>query len=95
MLFPVDCRVAISAMCTNHADNALVSRCRGRLSDLFQRDHNVVLQWIYTRMDIHGNERADIIAKAGTDLPQPDNPVPLSSAESIVDFAAKELLNIH
>lgn len=37
----------------------------------------------------------DVLANAGTDLTQLDNPVRLSTAESVVDSAAKKLLNTH
>ena len=68
-----------------------ITHLKWSLHNLMSR-HNtrVVLQWIPAHIGIQGNERADLLAKKGADLPQPDIPVAYSTCRQMIKANSKE-----
>lgn len=68
----VDSQSAITARFSNSMmGNSLASDCRARLAKLRERTYNAIVQWVPSNVGINGNERADILTKAGSDQPRP------------------------
>ena len=57
---------------------------------LTQFNIQVALQWIPGHSGVHGNEKADTLAKQGTTQEQPDTPVSLQTAKQIIQSNIKE-----
>ena len=65
---------------TAHLAGKLLTSCWMRLA----------LQWIPGHTDIHGNDKADTLAKKGSQLPQPDRSTPINTAKTIIRQNYKE-----
>ena len=61
-------------------------------ADRFQASHKVKLtmQWIPGHTDLHGNDRADTLAKQGSLKPQPITPATLNTAKQMIRQAYKQ-----
>ena len=57
---------------------------------LRQYNIHVTLQWIPGHSDVHGNEKADALAKQGTIQGQPDKPVSIQTTRQILKSNTKE-----
>lgn len=89
VVFLIDSQAAILALSRNSdTDSQLTLDTRASLNSLCATWF-VKLQWIPSHVGILGNEKADILAKHGTTLPQPSLLVPLSTAKSQIDLAVK------
>ncbi|CAH1408431.1 unnamed protein product [Nezara viridula] len=87
----IDSQAAILAVTsTNECLSSAILECKSLLSNLTHRGTNVVLQWIPSHCGIPGNVEADILAKRGTDLPQPIHPKPYDSIRRMVKMVVKE-----
>ena len=53
-------------------------------------DIKVTLQWIPGHNDLSGNEKADKLAKKGTQKPQKDNPCTMATVKTILKSQSKE-----
>ena len=73
-----------------HADPTLESL--SETIDNFLKTHSVklTLQWIPGHSNIHGNERADKLAKQGTTCEQTQHPVTLKTSKQIIKANTRE-----
>jgi ribonuclease HI len=72
-----DNRASLHAVSKNLAQSQTVLNCTKNLS-LLNKTHKITLHWIKAHSGQDGNERADILAKQGTLLPIPLNPLPIN-----------------
>lgn len=90
VVFFVDSQAAILALSeSTPTDCEFTMTCRELLSSMLSGGWDIVLQWVPSHVGVYGNERADELAKQGTSLPQPNNPVSLTSARSTIESAVE------
>ena len=81
-----DSQAAIKALIAAQVSSAFVEECIGRLNALAEQGR-VTLVWVPGHTGIHGNERADELARAGaatpSTSPRPILPIPLTFFRSL------------
>lgn len=76
----VDSRSAIEAIALQHySEPSIVTKIKQNIRFLNMNSKTVEFQWIPSHVDIDGNERADVLAKKGTDIFIERGPIPLDS----------------
>ena len=87
----VDSQAAIIAVTSNtETDLAAVLSCRQLIHKICNRSANLHFQWCPSHCGIVGNERADTLAKEGSNMLQPQRPLAFSSAKKFINGRLKE-----
>lgn len=90
VVFLVDSQAAILGLTSNNLTECPETiACRASLAELNSSQRQVTIQWIPSHVGIPGNERADILAKQGTTLPQPNALATLTSAYARIASTVK------
>ena len=81
---------ALQAMEGGEPDEALMQIVDGAAKLKSKYSVRLKLQWIPGHIGIRGNERADALAKKGSQLSQPSNPITLDTAKQIIKHTYKK-----
>jgi hypothetical protein len=86
VIFLIDSQAAILGLSNNNdTDCQITITCRHQLSSMTEEGWALRLQWIPSHVSTLGNEKANYLAKLGTNLPQPAAQASLKSAEAHID----------
>lgn len=92
-----DSQSAIQAIVAHNVpESKIINSCRNNIDLLASRGKTVVLQWIPSHVGIDGNERADTLAKKGTEILQLfKDKVPFSSIKRNIKNVVKQNYEIN
>lgn len=95
-VFLVDSQAAIMNLTRNlETECQKTIECRKLLQHLAEKGWQLKLQWIPSHVGIPGNEKADELAKQGTELPQPVCPPSLHSSKLQINAAIANWVRQH
>jgi hypothetical protein len=80
---------AIQAIASSKTQERMVLECKNKIIAFTKEGIRIQLQWIPAHCNIHGNEKADYLAKLGSKKKQYINPTSYKSIKSHINGAVK------
>jgi ribonuclease HI len=87
-----DSKAAIQAIASSEEVDREVKLCKIQLLKLKNENKEVVLQWVPSHCNLHGNEKADYLAKRGSKMPQFTKGLTYQSVKSHITTAVKKVV---